>query len=795
MPRPAYPFQNAMLALLLAIGLPTSVAMFGVVRTRQLQSTANPRWAQFARGTAAEPGPAKVAPEKRAQAKTARAAVSEFTPEAVTLTETSRLPAATFTGSVTGSRSFNAPAQSRPVPSDVAHSIRPADDDVSEMPPIVFRPVDDAADPETTQLFGRLETQLNEVRQRLDDLAIQSQERQTQVVQREQQLLVALKSLKEHPPEVRLEGETESEPAMETDPIPVKDLPSGGFDDEPSFDTEPDRDPRSPLPRPAGPGLSAPESADSSEKGEEPVTTADPDIPPPPRGGGDVIELEFPSPPVGVEPDFNSAKPQKSYDDPEPAIRIRRSAGKSPSGLMLPEIYSIEVRDADIKQVFIQLGEAAGISVVPSPAIAGQISLTLRDVRFETALSAIAKSRDYVVEREDGVIIIWTAEQVERRRYTNRQFVVKVYRPNYLSAAEFSRLIDPLLSSEGRHSMTSSVQRGLLEPAGHVSQQDSSSDAVIVQDLPEVLQKIDQVLVETDVAPLQVRIEAKILRVRLSEGFSDGLDLGQLPCQQDSGVPYAEGGLKHANLSCPVPTFIKSMERLADTSVVTSQRIQVLNRHRAEMLIGDRIGYQSKPGGDVQFTEAGTRLVLRPSISVDGFIRLEIHPELSSASTAKRSGVPRQNTAELTTQVMIRDGATVAIAGLIAEQAVETTKRVPVVGSIPIVGAPFRHKKEALQRTELIVLVTPHLITDGECEPDGKCLEQATLERAAAFRDLQSPFARHNLARAHYEKAACYFQQGNYVKARQQIDASLRQDKSDLEALRLRNEINQFLVP
>ena len=62
------------------------------------------------------------------------------------------------------------------------------------------------------------------------------------------------------------------------------------------------------------------------------------------------------------------------------------------------------------------------------------------------------------------------------------------------------------------------------------------------------------------------------------------------------------------------------------------------------------------------------------------------------------------------------------------------------------------------------------------------------------FRYRQSHAARHNLARAHYERAACHYQQGNYVKARQQIDASLRQDKTDLQALKLRNEINQSLV-
>ena len=92
------------------------------------------------------------------------------------------------------------------------------------------------------------------------------------------------------------------------------------------------------------------------------------------------------------------------------------------------------------------------------------------------------------------------------------------------------------------------------------------------------------------------------------------------------------------------------------------------------------------------------------------------------------------------------------------------------------------------------MLVTPHLVIDSESEAEGRCLEQKTEERAAEFRDQQSHKSRHNLARAHYERASCYLQQGNYVKARQQIDASLLQNKADLQALRLRNEINQCLM-
>ena len=774
MPRPPRPFHSAFLAIILAVGLPAVVVLFGAVRARQLQSTANPRWAEFAKASRAASGPV---PTRKQQLPRQATSLKPTFAEIEGVSPAEKIPEASFTGSVTGRRTLEAPATTRSIASTSTDSFRSSpDSDVIETPPIIFRPVDEeTSEVPASDLIARLESQLTEVGQRLDQLTNQQQEKIKEERLREQEILIALKNLGEISTQVRDGLETRPSTGANTrsdSSVSMKTLtqeppfpPEVAEEQPPKLKSKPQPEPE-PEPQPEPPAFEI--------------------IPP---------KLDSVQP---YDPEDSASQPRMKSDTPAPlpadlpepeesAIRIRRSTGVNQA-----ETYWIDIQDADIRQVFSQLSEAAEISIVPSPEIQGRMSLNLHDVRFDAALNAIIQSRDYIVERAEGIMIIRTADEVARKKHLNRQMVMKIYRPNFLSATELNRLIEPLLSPDGRHSVNSPLRTGLSQPdAGE--DPGLQRDTVIVQDVAEVLNQIDQILIDVDVPPLQVRIEAKILRVRLTEGLKQGLDLGQLPCHQDA-ESFAEGGLKHASLSCNVPTFIKSMERLADTSVVSSQRIQVLNRQRAEMLIGDRIGYQSQAGGDVRFLEAGTRLVLRPSISADGFIRLEIHPELSTATSARRKITPRQNTAELTTHVMIRDGATIAIAGLIAEQATETTRRLPIVSAIPVVGVPFRHKKESLQRTELIVLVTPHLVIDSESEAEGRCLEQKTEERAAEFRDQQSHKSRHNLARAHYERASCYLQQGNYVKARQQIDASLLQNKADLQALRLRNEINQCLM-
>ena len=783
------PFETAFLAMVLAIGLPIVVLMFGMVRTRQLQSTANPRWAKFARGA----GATSEKPKTQTASQNAKASPLSIQFQEITASDSDHtpLPQASFTGSVAaGRRPIEHITRSEPtsaIPANpVSSRLQP---EFEELPPIIFRPVDDEVESQSAQSTRRLESQLTDVRQRLDqltaqqrELTAQQREQQAEEIARQTKLLEVLTKLNER---ASIDAAT-------------TDLTSVPCTKQPAFD-------------PLNEALPEPQSVPQPEPQFEPL--AEPQLEPEPQFAPQLKPVLDPQPEPEPQPqsstweeppitkDVSPATPP--YDDvpaaftPErvrlddAAIRIRPS-----TVLNNAETFSIDVSDADIRQVFAKLSEVAQISIIPSPAIQGRVSLNLRDVRIDVALKAIIASRDYVVERDDDIIIVRTLEEASRRKNQSRKLIVKVYRPNYLSAAELIGLIEPLLSSDGRHSATSPALTGLAGAEElSVGDKTAQRDTVIVQDVPEVLNQIDQILVDVDVPPLQVSIEAKILSVRLSDGIQQGIDLSQLPCHRDSGVSLAEGGLKQARLSCSIPTFIKSVERIADTSLVTSQRIQVLNKHRAEMLIGDRIGYQSQAGGDVHFMEAGTRLILRPSISADGFIRLDIHPERSSATTAKRSRQPVQNTAEITTQVMIRDGATVAIGGLIAEQGTETANRLPVVSSIPVIGIPFRNKRERLQRTELIVLVTPKIVIDCESEAEGKCLEHAAEERAAEFRDKQSPKSRHNLARAHYDRACLDYQQGNFVKARQQINASLRENKTDLDAIRLRNQIDQCLVP
>ena len=817
-------FKSAFLAILLAIGLPSIVMLFGAVRHRQFSSASNAAHSQSkSKSKTSNVRTASVVRQVLDQAGQIRAkadnSIEKF--ESDSQPVQSPVPPTGLTGSVTGHSSIEIPVRSSKTETVAAERDIPRTTIPSEQrESIIFRPVDEDNDSTNSEIVQRLEIQLRSVRKRLEQLAQQQQNYQTEDSQRKSQLLTreveildTLKKIGEkqtnqtvvvelRPNEPAIaSNESKPKPPVDSSPrykspsveTPVRDIsPFETFEEQP-LEPESDQVIVQSIPAEQTPNEHASNGSRVHEN-DEPKQIEQPKLPVVKTESAYTLTQPEEKTPVVLpeEPGLasvNNLHPTDFDTRAQHSICIERLS--SPNAT---DLFSMDVHEADIRQFFGKLSNEAKVSILLSPDVAGSITLRLHEARFETAMKAILKSQRLTFEREGDIVIILTADEAHRTEHQNRQMITKLYQPNYLSTSEFNRLIEPLISNIGRHSIAASCQTGLERTGDSNEEPWDQREAVVVRDLPEVITEIDRVLIEMDVPPLQVSIEAKIYSVRLTDSMHRGIDLRRLPCRHDDSLGFADGGLKHAGLACDVPTFVKSIERLADTSVVSSQRIRVLNKHRAEMVIGDRVGLITKSGERVAMMESGTRLIFRPSISADGSVRMEIHPERSYLSTNKQTKLPQQNVTELTTQILVRDGATIAIGGLIAEQTIETTGRAQLVSSIPVVGAPFRHRRERLERTELIILVTPHIVTDCDAENEGNYLEAAMKSRATEFKNQQSRSKRHNLARAHYERATVYFRDGNYVKARQQIEASLRQDKADRDALGLRNKIDHCLT-
>ena len=247
---------------------------------------------------------------------------------------------------------------------------------------------------------------------------------------------------------------------------------------------------------------------------------------------------------------------------------------------------------------------------------------------------------------------------------------------------------------------------------------------------------------EIDVQPTQVLIEAVILQVTHEHDFELGVNLGLADSSGDvlglmgngalinsatgfnpltavtegavKGVFAApDEGVKFGFTGTNGTAFIRALEKFHKVDVLASPRLLVLNKQPAELQLGERLGYSTLSQSivsttqQIQFMDVGTLLRVRPFISTDGMVRLEVHPERSRGAIV--DGIPQASTQEVTTNVMVPDGATLVIGGLMDEETEFQQRGLPWLGRLPVVGALFRYRQTHTTKKELVVLLTTRI--------------------------------------------------------------------------------------
>jgi type IV pilus assembly protein PilQ len=471
---------------------------------------------------------------------------------------------------------------------------------------------------------------------------------------------------------------------------------------------------------------------------------------------------------------------------------------------------TIHIQNGDLREVLDLLSEQGGLNILAGKEVKGTVSATLSGVDLESALEAILRSSGYTSRRQGKFIYVGTPEEFNNLEQARDRIEARVYRPNYVTAAELKALITPLLTEKvGTASVSSPAELGIAANDGAAGgDKYAGGDVVVVRDYQAVLAQVDQVVAEVDIRPMQVAIEAMILSVDLKDTDQFGVNFALLrnhltfgwgsPPTLLSDVTLDQG-LKFGYLAGDASLLVEALEQVADTNIIATPRLMVLNKHRAEILIGEKQGYVSTTVTEtsttqaVDFLETGTQLRLRPFVSRDGLIRLEIHPELSDGSVevVNNFTLPNKTVTEVTTNIMVRDGCTVVIGGLMKEQLTNTTSAVPLLGSMPWVGPLFRNKTENIQRQEVIVLITPRIVYEpGSCR-EGELAACDYQRRQAAYAEKMSPLGRRSIARRYCRLAEAAWARQDRPTAMRLAELAVHFDPLNREAIDLRANICQ----
>jgi type IV pilus assembly protein PilQ len=373
---------------------------------------------------------------------------------------------------------------------------------------------------------------------------------------------------------------------------------------------------------------------------------------------------------------------------------------------------TLNIKDVDISEVLKFLSLKRRINVIAGKEVSGPVSVNLYDVPFATALQAILRSNGFTHQQQDNIIYVSKAPDPAKSAPPPVPTTMQTFRLNYANIPETAEMVKNLLSPSGKMVIG------------------KESKTLLVSDTTEVVEKTARLLQSLDGKPRQVLIEAKILEVTLDRNSTFGINwdllfgqnglggrLGNILTQGFATSPAAGApGLFFSVVDKDFGVLLSALQERGDVNTLANPKVLTLDGKEAEILIGAKLGFrvttttQTATLESIQFLNVGTQLVIRPSISDDGYILMHVHPKVSDGVI--QAGLPSETTTEATTSVLVKDGTTIIIGGLIREREEETINQVPGLGSLPLVGAFFRSRKETKKKTEIAVLITPYVVPE-----------------------------------------------------------------------------------
>lgn len=509
------------------------------------------------------------------------------------------------------------------------------------------------------------------------------------------------------------------------------------------------------------------------------------------------------------------------------------------SGVAVDDFMTVDlhVKDEDLANVLEMLSIQSQKNIIASRDVQARVTANLYGVTFYEALDAILNVNGYGFIEEGNFIKIYTLEELQKIQAAQRQKVSKVLSLNYMNAVDASEFVKPLLSPEGQvkvNSKASGFQSLGETPAGGEDYVHGS--VLVVFDFEENVAQIEELVRQIDTRPAQVLVEATVLQTQLNEANALGVDfsiVANTNFNQFTGSPLGvvnrliggadtasrdrgatgvtstvgntagEGGFKVGIVSNDVSVFLRALDEVTDTTVLSNPKILTLNRMSARVLVGRKVGYISTTSNEtsttqsVEFLDTGTQLSVRPFVTNDGMIRMELRPQVSeaairdvqTASGGSTVTIPDEITQELNTNILVRDGQTVVLGGLFRENVTATRRQVPFLGDIPLIGRAFRGNDDNTDRNEIIFLVTPTIVSDATLSEAGERGKQYVDKALFGARQGVLPWSRERMTNALNIEADRLSREGRTAEALSKIDRSLSLSSRQPELIDMRERL------
>ena len=389
----------------------------------------------------------------------------------------------------------------------------------------------------------------------------------------------------------------------------------------------------------------------------------------------------------------------------------------------LNEKMSINMKDSDIKNILMLIGELTGLNIVISPAVKDTITATLENVSVKAALDAILKPNGYNYFVQENIIIV---KGIDTEMVGELETVV--VKLKYINSDDLSGALSTVMSSRGKlQSFTPLVTSQSTKGASNI---------IIISDVQENIVHILNMIDQLDVAIPNINIAVRFIETNLDTTRGHGIDWSRASVQLGGTTDTSLSMLNLKNITIatlnPVQltSALRIMQARGQSKLLSSPQVTTLDNHEAETetvttvyIEGNsnssqnQLSQSSNTFGNIainQVTEKdiGIKLKVTPRINEGTKITLLVDATVEALLSAAEINTdkPRSTKRTVRTQVTVRDGDTAIIGGLIAENVLENKKFVPIISGIPFFGQIFQSTSIEKEQRELLIFITPNII-------------------------------------------------------------------------------------
>ncbi|MEW6618169.1 MAG: secretin N-terminal domain-containing protein [bacterium] len=380
----------------------------------------------------------------------------------------------------------------------------------------------------------------------------------------------------------------------------------------------------------------------------------------------------------------------------------------------------------DLPELIQQMQEI--IKVLDTPSITKTFTLTYaQPQKLEPVLKSLL-SRDGKLQTDSlnkKIIVTDISEKVE----VISQLITEFDNYPELSTEIFT------LNYAKPEEIVEKIKDELTKEIGTVKM-DKRTNKVIVSDLPCQIKRIKEIVTTCDTQTKEVVIEAKIIQVNLSDEFKFGIDWEYLAQQTDNlNIKTNLGALTQGEAGIRIEAgvlntddyhiLLEALKTIGDTKLLSTPKVAVISGEEAKILVGSNVPYiteetvvpqQGNPikVQKVTYIDVGVKLFVTPKISEDDFVTIKIKPEVSAVTRYVNDNLPVVETSNVESEIRIKDGMTIVIGGLVKEEKTKEIAQVPFLRNIPYLGYLFKKETTKKLNSELVILLTPKIITGEE---------------------------------------------------------------------------------